>query len=157
MRFTHGQLWIESATHSLEECTVYVHCTTVYNMSSRVKTRRGVSGPKMDLLGKPDVWGNRREFGPVVFPLTCCESSSYISWQFISPEIAKYRTSEGSNMMDTAWPQEVRRVHSRSSRRPDASVGPSRIRYSPPGIYPLSTMWPFLHSREQYYHYLIVW
>ncbi len=43
---------------------------------SRVKTRRGVSGPKMDLVCEPDVSGKKEDVGPPVFPWTCCESLS---------------------------------------------------------------------------------
>ena len=42
---------------------------TLYTIfPSRVKTRRGVSGPKMDLPCQPDMWGNIRGFGHAVFP-----------------------------------------------------------------------------------------
>ena len=51
--------------------------------TSRVKTRRGISGPKMDLLCEPDVSGNKENFGPPVFCWTCCESLSYISKKMV--------------------------------------------------------------------------
>ena len=54
------------------------NCITNANIcleiASRVKTRRGVSGPRMDILCEPDVWGNKRLFGPAVFSWACCES-----------------------------------------------------------------------------------
>ena len=34
--------------------------------ASRVKARRGVSGPKMDLVYEPDVSGNKEDVGPPV-------------------------------------------------------------------------------------------
>ncbi len=75
-------------------------------------------GPKVDLVCKPDVSGDKEDIGPPVLPWTCCESLSYISWQSASPAI--------TNIMEAAGPQEVHRVHSRSARRPDTSASHSR-------------------------------
>ncbi len=89
--------------------------------SSRVKTRRGVSGVKMDLVCEPDVSGNKEDVGPPVFTGTCCESLSYISWQYAEiTEITKNMTEAIAGL------QEVHGVNSRSARRPDVSGSHSR-------------------------------
>ncbi len=42
--------------------------TLAKQKTSRVKTRRGVSGPKMDLVCEPDVSGKKEDVGPPVSP-----------------------------------------------------------------------------------------
>ncbi len=83
----------------------------VYAFSSRVKTRRGVSGPKMDLLCEPDVSGKKEDVGPPVFPWTWCESLSCISWQSASKEITKCTQSASLgpsvNNLDLLWLEAV--------------------------------------------------
>ena len=70
--------------------------------SSRVKTRRGVSGPKINLVCEPDVSGNKEDAGPSVFPWTCCES------------------------LEVKGPHDVHKVHSRSAMKRDMSGSHSR-------------------------------